>query len=50
MSHKAADDFARINAELRKLAEPEPDLWLNTAPCEMPPVQPDFTASDSDPA
>jgi hypothetical protein len=51
MSQKAADDFARIGAELRKLRpELETDVWLNTAPCEMPPVQPSYTAPEQDPA
>ena len=26
------------------------DSWAEIAPCEMPPVQPDFTAPSSDPA
>jgi hypothetical protein len=24
--------------------------WLDTAPCEMPPVQPSYTAPENDPA
>jgi hypothetical protein len=51
MSQNAADDFARIGAELKRIeGQSEPDIWLNTAPCEMPPVQPSFVAPESDPA
>ena len=39
-------------AEMRRLvAQQNATLdWLNTAPCEMPPVQPSYTAPEQDPA
>jgi hypothetical protein len=35
---------------VRELAEDRRRAWFDTAPSEMPPVQPDFTAPSSDPA
>jgi hypothetical protein len=45
-------DFKRReenDADLVRLAKEVMGL-IDTAPCEMPPVQPDFTAPTSDPA
>jgi hypothetical protein len=45
----AADVRLATRAGMAELIADSAD-WLNTAPSEMPPVQPDFTAPSSDPA
>jgi len=40
----------RLAARRKAMDNLVADSWAEIVPCEMPPVQPDFTAPSSDPA